>query len=258
MKLKFARTQSRFRTATLPAAGMLLCFWTAIVSAQTNNYNFSFAANLAVPDGDTSGLAIRPDLTGLSGSIASVTVSLDISGGFNGDLYAYLAGPNGGFAVLLNRVGVGNGNAFGYADTGFSITFDDSLSYENIHHYQDSSYTLNGGGQLTGIWATDGRTIDPLSDPAVFELTTPAASLDSFDGTDLNGTWTLFVADMSGGGQSTIINWGLTIETVPEPSAGALVAIGAGILLAARRRINGFLRVKSSIFQRHVVHAPPR
>jgi len=92
---------------------------------------------------------------------------------------------------------------------------------------------LNGGGQLTGTWATDGRAIDPLSDPAVFDTTPPTSLLGSFNQTDPNGTWTLFLADLSGGGQSTVVNWGLSIQTVPEPSAGAL--LGMGILLVLRK-----------------------
>jgi hypothetical protein len=151
-------------------------------------------------------------------------------------LYVFLDGPNGGFAVLLNRSGVTTGNAFGYSDTGFNVTFDDSASYNDIHFYQNFGYTLNGGGQLTGIWSSDGRAIDPLSAPATFATTQPSSSLDSFDGTDPNGTWSLFLADLSGGGQSTLANWRLDIEAVPEPSACAL--LGIGILLVAWKRIN--------------------
>jgi subtilisin-like proprotein convertase family protein len=192
---------------------------------------------LALPDGDLSGLALNTNLTGLSGSIANATVSLNISGGFNGDLYLYLAGPSGGFVTLLNRVGVARGNAVGYSDTGFNLKFDDSTSFENIHFYQNSSYTLNGSGQLTGTWATDGRNIDPLATPAVFDATQPSLFLDSFNGTDPNGTWTLFIADLSNGGQSTLVSWGLSIVTVPEPSMYALMGIGFALFLA-RKRLN--------------------
>jgi subtilisin-like proprotein convertase family protein len=221
----------------LSATGMILGLSTAVVSAQnTTNYNFMFPANVAVPDGNVSGLALTTGLTGLDGTISSLTVSLDISGGYNGDLYAYLAGPNGGFAVLLNRVGVTSGNAFGYSDMGLNVTFDDSDGYNNIHFYQNLSYDLNGGGQLTGTWSSDGRKIDPLSAPSLFDTTQSTSLLDSFDGTDPNGTWTLFLADLSSGGQSTVVTWGLNIKAVPEPSACALLAIG--IFLRVGKRIS--------------------
>lgn len=221
----------------LAAAGMILGLSTAVISAQnTTNYNFTFPANVAVPDGNVSGLALTTGLMGLDGTITSLTVSLDISGGYNGDLYAYLAGPNGGFAVLLNRVGVTSGNAFGYSEMGLNVTFADSGGYNNIHFYQNLSYDLNGGGQLTGTWSSDGRNIDPLSAPSLFDTTQSTSLLDSFDGTDPNGTWTLFLADLSSGGQSTVVTWGLNIEALPEPSACALLAVG--ILLGMGKRIS--------------------
>jgi subtilisin-like proprotein convertase family protein len=216
---------------------MILALCTAAASAQTTtNYNFTFPVNETVPDGNASGLVLTTNLTGMIGAITNVTISLDITGGYNGDLYVYLDGPNGGFAVLLNRAGVTSGDAFGYADTGFNVTFDDSANYDNIHFYQNVGYTLNGGGQLTGSWSSDGRAIDPQSNPSTFPTTQPTSVLDSFDGTDPNGTWSLFLADLSGGGQSTLANWRLDIAAVPEPSACAL--LGIGILLLAWKWIN--------------------
>jgi subtilisin-like proprotein convertase family protein len=88
---------------------------------------------------------------------------------------------------------------------------------------------------LTGAWATDGRAIDPLSDPSVFDLSQPSSLLDSFNGTNPNGTWTLFLADLSSGEQSTVVNWGLNITATPEPSTCALLGIGFAIFVARKR-----------------------
>jgi subtilisin-like proprotein convertase family protein len=223
--------------ARLLPAGAFLCLWMTIASAQsTTNYDYTFPVNKAVPDGDLNGLALPVNLTDMGGTITNVTVSLDISGGYNGDLYVYLRGPDGGFAVLLNRVGVTSGNAFGYPDTGFDVVFDDSTGNNNIHFYQNFNPQLNGVGQLTGTWSSDGRDIDPRSAPALFDTTLPTALLTSFNGTNPNGTWTLFLADVSSGAQSTVVSWNLNIETVPEPSSCAL--LGIGIILAARKWIN--------------------
>ncbi len=221
----------------LPGLGILFALWTAAVSAQTTNYNFTFPANVAVPDGNVNGLALATNLTGMGSLMTRVTVSLDITGGFNGDLYAYLRGPNGGFAVLLNRTGVTAGNAFGYSDTGFNITFDDSANNNDIHFYQSSDYNLNGGGELTGDWSSDGRAIDPLSSPSLFDTTASSATLNSFTGTNPNGDWTLFLADMSAGGTSTLNDWTVNIiTTVPEPPASALLVTGAVLLACWMRR----------------------
>jgi subtilisin-like proprotein convertase family protein len=215
---------------TIIAVALLLA---GVGQAQTNFNYSSGTLNATVPDANPVGITASTVVSGLSGFITNVQVNLNITGGFNGDLYAYLAGPVGQFAVLLNRVGLSSGNAFGYFDAGFNITLDSSGS--NIHNYQSGSYTLSGG-QLISTWAPDGRNISPLSSPSAFDSASTAANLASFNNTSPNGTWTLFLADLSGGGQSTLVSWGMTISTVPEPQAWAMVASGAGMLLAFRRR----------------------
>jgi subtilisin-like proprotein convertase family protein len=210
----------------------LLFAW--VVRADSTNYTYSSGTvNTVIPDGNPVGISTSTSVPVLPGTVTDVSVNLNITGGFNGDLYVYLAGPVGQLAVLLNRVGVTAGNAFGYSNAGFNIMLDQSGA--NIHNYQSGSYTLSGG-QLTGTWAPDGRNIDPASAPGMFDSASTAAGLSQFNGIDPNGTWTLFLADMSGGGQSTLNNWGLTIVTVPEPQTWAMLAGGAGMLLMFRRR----------------------
>ena len=178
------------------------------------------------------GLVSTTTVSGLTNVISSIQVNLDITGGFNGDLYAYLLGPQGGFAVLLNRVGMSSANPFSYSDAGFNITL--SSGAPNIHSYLD--VTAPSGGQLTGTWAPDGRNISPGSAPSVFDTAGTSANFDLFASTIPNGDWTLFIADLgSGGGQSTLVSWGLTIVTVPEPQTWMLIAGGFGALLATRR-----------------------
>jgi|SRR5882724_6789222 len=231
------------------AVGATLMTSVAFGQSTLNTFTFTngFANGGVVPDGDPNGLALLTNLSGQFGAfstITNVTVNLNISGGYNGDLYAYLAGPTGGFAILLNRVGVSNSaSQFGYGDTGFNVTFLDAAA-QSIQYYQSHSPSYNGNGQLTGNWQPDGVNIDPQSDPSLFWGASQTAMLDSFNGTDADGTWTLFLADLSGGGQGTLISWGLQIETVPEPSSGKLLAMagifGAAILFLRRRaRING-------------------
>ncbi len=62
--------------------------------------------------------------------------------------------------------------------------------------------------------------------------------LSGFNGMNPNGTWTLFVADMSGGGVSTVTAWGRDITAVPEPgeALGTGLLLGSALLLRMRPR----------------------
>lgn len=204
-------------------------------AALADTTNVSMTVGMTVPDNDPNGLALSTNLTGIAGTISDVTVGLNISGGYNGDLYAYLVGPNGGYAVLLNRVGVGGGNTSGYSDSGFNITLDDSGSYDNVHYYQNDSPTITGG-VLQGTWASDGENVDPQGGSVGSAPST--ATLTSLDGTDPNGTWVLFISDLSPGGVSTLDSWTLNIDTlaVPEPSALALIGLGGLALVVSLAR----------------------
>ena len=203
--------------------------WAGAAVAQTTENTYTFSVNQLVPDANVNGLSMTTNLS-MSGNISAVTVGLDITGGYNGDLFAFLSGPNGGYAVLLNRVGVSNNaSSFGYGNQGFNVTLSDSAA-NDIHYYQSASYSLNGSGQLLGTWAPDGLNIDPKSAPTVFGSSTPSALLGSFNGTNPNGGWTLFVADLSVGGQSELVSWSLDIVTVPEPSVLVLGIMGLGLL----------------------------
>jgi subtilisin-like proprotein convertase family protein len=202
--------------------------------AQPYVWHSTNTVNAVIPDNNPSGLAGTMAVSGLAAPIQNVSVTLDITGGFNGDLYAYLAGPNGGFAVLLNRPGVSGTSTFGYNDTGFKITLDDSVSATGIHFYQTGS-PVYSGGQLTGTWGSDGENINPQSSPSAFNSGSGSATLATFNNLDGNGTWTLFLADLSAVDQSTLVSWSLDITTVPEPSTLALGALG--IALIASRNI---------------------
>lgn len=203
--------------ATLAAAGM---------AAHATDYQLSSGTlNAIIPDANVNGY--QSTLGGVSGDpsyITNVTVTLNIDGGFNGDLYAYIA-HSSGFAVLLNRVGRTSGNAFGYGDAGVSITFSDA-AVTDVH-----SYGGNGGNQVIGTFQPDARNFDPA---LTLDTTPRSAYLSSFNNTTPNGSWTLFVADMSGGEQSTLRDWSVSFSTVPEPGAIGLGAAGLAVLLAAR------------------------
>ena len=211
------------------------------VSVQASNSFFFNTGSVTLPDDDPNGYQDSRGLTGISGTISDVNVTLSISGGFNGDLYVWLSHGTG-LSILLNRVGMSSGSSVGYGNTGFGLdaqqinfTLDDQAA-QDVHFYQTDPYTLNANGQLTGVWQPDGRILDPESPASSFDTAPRPNLLNAFDGLDPNGEWTLFAADMSSGHISTLTGWGLVITVVPEPSTFALVGLGAAALMISRRR----------------------
>jgi subtilisin-like proprotein convertase family protein len=226
-----------------------LAFWLLALSvgglAKGNALAYSTSVNnlsATIPDGDPNGYQNSFALSGLGGPVTHVSVTLNISGGFNGDLYAYLL-HNHTNAILLNRVGLSSSSSVGYPDAGFgldaatnSFTLDD-LAAHDVHAYRTFPYALNGSGQLTGVWQPDGRAIDPTSAGSAFDTATRSNPLGVFNGMDPNGLWSLYIADLSPGGVSTLNGWGLTIS-VPEPRSTVLLGLGLlGIFPALRSRL---------------------
>lgn len=178
-------------------------------------WSSGFASGGNIPDGRTAGWSDTRSVSDIpSGlAIANVTCAFTISGAYNGDLYGCLS-HDGMLVPLLNRVGTGAGSdpaySFGYGDGGFSgVTLADGGANGNIHNY---------GGTVvpSGTYAPDSGGV---------------TFAGTFGGLNPNGTWTLFLADLSsGGGQSQLTSLRLGITEVPEPVNVAL-GIFAGVVL---------------------------
>ena len=219
--------------------GMMLAVgaWGQSTTTTTN-----YTIGLAIPDNNFSGLASTKTFSSPITALTDLNVFLNISGTYNGDLYAYLTYQSG-FSVLLNRVGRRTGSSLGYGDDGINVTLDDEGANGDIHVYRltlNGSHTIGLTGGLTNTtggvgWLPDGRNIDPT---VSLDSTTRTALLSSFDGLNPNGNWTLFVADVNGGDLSTLVSWGLeAVGTVPEPGTTVLLALGGlGLLVLAGRR----------------------
>jgi hypothetical protein len=151
-----------------------------------------------------------------------VNVTINVSGGFNGDLYAYLS-YNGILVPLVNRVGTTTSplNPFGFSTAGFNnVTLDDAAS---------------ANGNIHGVLSpTSGYSYQPDSG---------VASLANFNSSNPNGTWTIFFSDMASGGgssPSTLVSWSLDITAVPEPVNVALGIFGGVclvVMVARNRRV---------------------
>jgi subtilisin-like proprotein convertase family protein len=177
------------------------------VGAQATIYHTNWTVNATIPDNNLSGWSdTRSVSTMPAGTWQGVAVNLQLSSDWVGDLYAYLVNDTG-FVVLLDQVGQGTGSeptfTYGYGAATWNITLaNDGFnggSYADIQTY--------GGGNLSG------STWNPAS-----------TDLTSFLSGSPNGTWSLFVADQSGGGLTTVQSWGLQMDIVAVPEVETWIA----------------------------------
>lgn len=194
-----------------------------VAKATTYTYNFS-GLNTTIPDGNPVGVANSQTINlgtlpadGTTTEIVNVDVHLNISGGYNGDLYGYLvlqsADSTTTTAILLNRIGQDMSNPFGNSGAGINVTLSGSGATD-IHNA--------AFGAVSGTYQPDGGT-----------------TLATFNTHNANGTWTLYLADLSGGDTATLLSWGVDISVVPEPITWALISFalcGLGLFVYSRRR----------------------
>lgn len=200
----------------------------------------SWTGTQTIPDNNPAGVGFNFNLSDPATVIQNVSITLNLSGGYNGDVYAYLS-HGSGFSVLLNRVGRSAANDSGYNNAGFAVTLSGS-ALPDIHQYQSQAPVYNGGGQLTGTFAADGRNIDPASAGTAFDTASRSSLLSSFNGINPNGTWTLFFVDRAFGNTETLNSFSVAVTAVPEPAQtglamGALIGVAAMVL---RRYRNTF------------------
>lgn len=196
---------------------------TVMAASPTVTLSRNWNGLLPVPDNSDIGASntITIASTGLT-LIESVTVAIQLEGGWNGDLYAYLV-HDGQLAVLLNRPGRTADNDSGSGSTNLVALFDDG-ALEDVH------LSLPASGVASGVFQPDGRMIDPLLS---FDTTPRSRLLAVFNNVDPNGDWTLFIADQGIGDMATLTGWSLNITAVPEPSAAMLTCL---VMLIALRR----------------------
>ena len=231
------------KTNCLLRLATLLSLAGVTITAQAGVIIASDAPGSVIADDSNTGLISTLHVTEAE-TVSSVTVSLNLSvpdgqTGWFGDLYAYVQ-HGSDIAVLLNRPGRTDVTPYGYADgQSAALTFADGAASGDIHNYR---VTLFGNpstpltGTLGGTWAPDGR----VADPDTVTATSPrSAPLSQLAGGSSVGNWTLFIADLSGGGKYRLDNWSLTLNTytpVPEPTSTAVItALGLGSWLLFRR-----------------------
>lgn len=215
--------------AALPASAI-------IVTEPTQTWSVGYTVG---DDGNTAG-PFGINVTGSAiGAITRVEVGLSftgvgVDGGFAGDLVVTLARvlDVGGSPVittshLLNRIGVGTvgGGTVGFAYDSVNVTLSDDAAGGDIHT------TSLVGAALTGSFEPDGRSLGSGS--------ARDFRLNVFNGQPADGSWQLYVTDLSSGGQLRLDSWSLSLtgdNQVPEASTWAAGVAMLGVIAWRRWR----------------------
>ncbi len=203
--------------------GCLLLAAASLASADIVAVTDHWTVNTVVPVGNPVGITASETFTGLNPDpITSVSLGLNLLGGYNGALFASLTlqDPNGQTAteVLLNQVGLTPDNPFASAGAGFDhLTLTDTATANGTIH--------NAPGIPAGAWQPD----------------SPVTLDDTFAGLTADGTWTLFIADLDSGTPApTLADWNLNVTTAdsvittPEPGQATGMAILGLIVLGTQ------------------------
>lgn len=178
----------------------------------------------AIPDsvGGVPGVFTTNIMVSDSAPIKDVTVNLSgLNHTWAGDLRISLTHDDTGTSVdLANRVGRTGGAGFG-----------DSSDYGGDYSFNDDF----GGDLWAEAAAIGGASIIPSGDYFPTTLEGALSSLASFDGEDLNGSWTLEIEDNAGGDTGALGAWSIDFLAVPAPGAAALFGL-AGLAATRRRR----------------------
>jgi hypothetical protein len=142
-------------------------------------------------------------VSGLSGKITRVTATIrDLSHTYPDDYDILLVSPSGQSVMLMSDVGGGRDASHR------TITFDDAAA----------DYLANEGPLVSGTFKPTnvGLLWDTFAAPAP-ALPASGVAMSAFDGSDPNGTWSIYVVDDFPADVGTIAGgWSLSIETSPD------------------------------------------
>jgi subtilisin-like proprotein convertase family protein len=178
---------------------------TLTVTASTTPVTRSFTNAASISIRDNAPASVYPstiNVSGLPGVIAKVTVKLI---GFThkrpDDLDVLLVGPAGQKMILASDAG-GSEDA-----TNFTLTFDDAATAS----IPDNSKLRTATYRPVNYGSADAFSSPAPSGPY-------ATTLSTFNGTNPNGSWRLFIMDDAGGDTGSLAGgWSVTITTTQTP-----------------------------------------
>ncbi len=141
---------------------------------------------LAIPDNTPAGVSSTATVSGVPGPITGVTVSVNATHTWVGDLIFTLTSADGTVITLLDRPGAPPGS--GCNNNNVVVTFAD------------------GEPNPEGVCTGGSGSSWPVA------LAAPVTALATLNGEDANGVWTLNVSDNAGADLGTLNSWELVIE----------------------------------------------
>ena len=157
---------------------------------------------ITIPDsGPATPYPSTCEVSGRTGVVTEVLMSLDgLSHAYPDDIDILLVGPGGQNATVMSDAG-------GFIDaTNVTIGLDDAAGSP----LPDSGQLVSGIFQPTNFGVGD---LFPAPAPTPRE----GSALSIFNGTNPNGTWSLYVVDDRGGDFGSISAWGLVVIIGPPP-----------------------------------------
>jgi subtilisin-like proprotein convertase family protein len=181
----------------------------ALLAAPSAQLIFSNPSAITIPAAGPEGVASPYPSTipvaGLSGTVTKVTVTLtNFSHTFPADVDILLVGPTGANATILSDLGGAT------PVTNVTLTLDDAAA------------TALPTPLVSGTFKPTNALgfIEPDPFPAPAPAHSGASALSVFNGTNPNGTWSLYVVDDSGGDTGSISGgWSLSITGPSAPTA---------------------------------------
>lgn len=184
-----------------------------LVSAATNTFANMTAFNVGPGAGSATLYPSTIAVSGLTGNILDVNVTLHgVNHNRPDDIDVLLVGP-AGQAVFILSDACGNENP-----GGVNWTFDDEAVAPLPDTDDNNAATVDcpsGSYRPTNYvgGGTEGFFAPAPAGPY-------GAALSDFDGTNPNGTWSLYVMDDRDGSGGSIAGWSLTIQSEDTPGPG--------------------------------------
>lgn len=171
-------------------------FLDANANSLPDRVSFTSAVNQTIPDNNANGLSNALTVSGVTVPVRGLTVTVNLTHQFLGDVTLYLVSPAGTAIQLAGYVGGGG--------TSFTNTIFDDAGPISIH---------DGASPFTGRFRV------------------PFEPMSRFDGESANGTWTFIARDTGPGDTGMLVNWGLELdaEAVTVTDSQGLFALNAPV-----------------------------